>query len=439
MTLTSSPPAWLAQATTTTEAENPAAGALESLRDPSQACGEDPSWACRWIYDWTGSDAWAGVADWILAKPIAIVIILALAWIAGRLLRTVVGRIVTKMGAPAHSQRLARLRARAPAGLVSDDEQNLRAQARANTLAAVARSLTTGFVWFVALVAILDVIEINLGPLLAGAGIVGVALGFGAQQMVQDYLSGFFLVIEDQYGVGDWVDLGPEAQGVVERVTLRATRVRGVDGTVWHVPNGEVRRVGNYTQDFAYAVLDVQVSLDVDVTAVERMITEIAERLAADESWRPDITGTPDLWGVNVLTREGATVRLLLKTAPGAQWRVQRELKRRVKNAFHREGLTSSLAGQPAPVTVGSPVADRPPGADAGASHPIEDDERPRPDPSTSGETAVARDSMEVAADLERQDEQVRRGHGRHGPDREPEGTGTDTRRPDPPGDAEGD
>jgi len=411
MTLSSSMAAWLAQATATTEPGNPAAGTIDSLRDPSQACGNDPSWACRWIYDWTGSDAWAGVADWILAKPLAIVVILLVAWIAGRVLRPIAGRVATKVGAPAQSQRLARLRARAPAGLVSDEEQNLRTEARAATLSAVVRSIVTGLVWFVAFVAILDVFEINLGPLLAGAGIVGVALGFGAQQMVQDYLNGFFLVVEDQYGVGDWIDVGPDAQGVVERVTLRSTRLRGVDGTVWHVPNGEVRRVGNYTQDFAYAVLDVQVSLDVDVTAVERMITTIAERLAADESWRPDITGTPDLWGVNVLTREGATVRLLLKTAPGAQWRVQRELKRRVKSAFDREGLTTSLAGQPAPVTVGSPVADHPPGTAGGAGERrVEDDERPRPDPATTGEMAVARDSMEVAAELERREGESRRG-----------------------------
>ena len=428
-------PLLLAQATTTTAqettttTENPAAAVVEQVTDFGEGCGEDPSWACRWVYDWTGSDAWADVADWIVAKPVAIILIVVVAWIAARVLRSVAGRIVTRVGGPAQSQRLARLKSRAPAGLLSEDEENLRAEARASTLAAVVRSIVTGLVWFVAFVAILDVIEINVGPLLAGAGVVGVALGFGAQQMVQDYLNGFFLVVEDQYGVGDWIDVGPDAQGVVERVTLRSTRLRGVDGTVWHVPNGEVRRVGNYTQDFAYAVLDVQVSLDVDVAAVERMITDIAERLAADESWRPDITGTPDLWGVNVLTREGATVRLLLKTAPGAQWRVQRELKRRVKNAFDREGLTTSLAGQPAPVTVGSPVADHPPGTAGGPSRPVEDDERPRPDPATSGEMAVARDSMEVAAELERRDEQAR--HGRAGHDADPVGDDTGAASPD--------
>jgi small-conductance mechanosensitive channel len=412
----------LAQTSTTSTTEpNAAADAIDSLTNPAEACGTNPSWACRWIYDWTGSDSWAGIADWLLAKPLAIAVILLVAWIAGRVLRAIVGRTVLRIAGPAQSERLRRLSARSPIGLVGGDEEGLRAQARAGTLSTVARSLVTGFVWFTALVAILDVIEINLGPLLAGAGIVGVALGFGAQTMVRDYLNGFFLVIEDQYGVGDWVDLGPEAQGVVERVSLRSTRLRATDGTVWHVPNGEVRRVGNYTQDFAYAVLDVQVALGVDLGEVEKIITELAQELVDDPQWSDDITGSPDLWGVQTLTREGATVRLLLKTTPGAQWRVQRELRRRVKRAFDRSGLTASLAGQPAPLVFDGPEGNNPfpSGGGAGPSGPAgsagrsaaagpastEVPDPPRRDPSESGEGAVARDSMEVAARLEHDDE----------------------------------
>jgi small-conductance mechanosensitive channel len=405
----------LAQTTTTsTTTANPAADAIDSLTNPAEACGTNPSWACRWIYDWTGSDSWAGIADWLLAKPLAIAVILLVAWIAGHILRAVVDRLVKRVAGPARSARLRRLAARAPVGLVGGDEEGLRAEARASTLATVARSLVTGFVWFTALVAILDVIEINLGPLLAGAGIVGVAVGFGAQTMVRDYLNGFFLVIEDQYGVGDWVDLGPEAQGVVERVTLRSTRLRATDGTVWHVPNGEVRRVGNYTQDFAYAVLDVQVALGVDLGEVERLVTDVAQGLADDQRWSADITGTPDLWGVQTLTREGATVRLLIKTLPGAQWRVQRELRSRVKRAFDRSGLTSSLAGQPAPLVFDDPEATNPftnasggggPEVAGGPAGPAPRTESQR-DPTRTGEGAVARDSMEVAARLEHDDEQ---------------------------------
>jgi small-conductance mechanosensitive channel len=395
-----------AQSTATT-VDNPAADTIDSLTNLSEACGDQPSWACRWVSDWTGSDAWAGAADWLLAKPLAILLIAVGAWVVARILRSVVGRVVRRIADPSQSERLRRLRARAPAGLVFGDEENLRAEARASTLSTVARSITTGFVWFVALVAILDVVEINLGPLIAGAGIVGVALGFGAQSMVRDYLNGFFLVIEDQYGVGDFIDLGTDAKGVVERVSLRTTRIRAVDGTVWHVPNGEIRRVGNMTQDYAYAVLDVQVSLGVELADVERMITRIAEELADDPEWSGDITGSPDLWGVDTLTREGATLRLLLKTAPGAQWRVQRELRRRVKTGFDHMGLTDSLAGEPAPVVVG-PTGNNDPEAAAtpsAAEGSTATEGRGRRNPRGSGEDAVVRDSMEVAAELDREDQ----------------------------------
>ena len=401
----------LAQTTTTTS--NPAAEAIQSVTDISQSCGQDPSWACRVVFDWTGSSTWAGAANWLVAKPVAILVILVVAWITARILRAVVGRVITRIADPGQSVRLRRLRARAPASLVGvEEEDNLRTEARANTLSAVVRSIVTGFVWFVALVAVLDVIGINLGPLLAGAGVVGVALGFGAQTMVGDYLNGFFLVIEDQYGVGDWVDLGPDAQGVVEQVSLRSTRLRGVDGTVWHVPNGEVRRVGNFTQDFAYAVLDLQVSLDVDLHQVEQAVSRIADELCRDPAWAEDITGSPDLWGVNTLTREGATIRLLIKTAPGAQWRVQRELRRRVKGIFDDLGLTTSLAGQPAPVVVGGP-GDHPSALPGGSTPPpspadreAADDPGPR---RGSGEDAVTRDSLAVAAELEERERERQR------------------------------
>ena len=248
----------------------------------------------------------------------------------------------------------------------------IRAEARAETLTTVGRSLATGLVAFVAFIAILQVLGIDLGPLLAGAGILGVALGFGAQTMVRDYLNGFFLVLEDQYGVGDVVDLGPDARGVVEKVTFRSTRLRAVNGTVWHVPNGEILRVGNETQDFAHAVIDVQVALDADLDGIEDLVHDTADGLVADPAWTSEILGPPDLWGVDLLTREGATVRLLIKVRPGAQWRVQREMRRRLKAAFDVAGLTATLAGQPAPVSFGPGDGDRPPSGPSAPAESIE-------------------------------------------------------------------
>ena len=318
--------------TTTTMVES--TGVLDELTSPSSSCGTDPSWACTWVYDLTGSKTWAGLADWFVAKPVSIIAILAVAFVVNRLLRVVVGRAAHRMTDPTPSRSMGRLRARTPAVLLKTEDVSVRAEARAQTLTTVGRSLATGLVAFVAFIAILQVLGVDLGPLLAGAGILGVALGFGAQTMVRDYLNGFFLVLEDQYGVGDVVDLGPDARGVVEKVTFRSTRLRAVNGTVWHVPNGEILRVGNETQDFAHAVIDVQVALDADLDGIEDLVHDTADGLVADPAWASEVLGPPDLWGIDLLTREGATVRLLIKVRPGAQWRVQREMRRRLKTAF---------------------------------------------------------------------------------------------------------
>lgn len=370
--------------TTTTMVES--TGVLDELTSPSSSCGTDPSWACTWVYDLTGSKTWAGLADWFVAKPVSIIAILAVAFVVNRLLRVVVGRAAHRMTDPTPSRSMGRLRARTPAVLLKTEDVSVRAEARAQTLTTVGRSLATGLVAFVAFIAILQVLGVDLGPLLAGAGILGVALGFGAQTMVRDYLNGFFLVLEDQYGVGDVVDLGPDARGVVEKVTFRSTRLRAVNGTVWHVPNGEILRVGNETQDFAHAVIDVQVALDADLDGIEDLVHDTADGLVADPAWASEVLGPPDLWGIDLLTREGATVRLLIKVRPGAQWRVQREMRRRLKTAFDVAGLTATLAGQPAPVSFGSGEGDRPlPSPTTGSSGPSAAGGSEQPEPVDPG------------------------------------------------------
>jgi moderate conductance mechanosensitive channel len=180
-------------------------------------------------------------------------------------------------------------------------------------------------------------LEVNLGPILAGAGIAGVALGFGAQSIVKDFLSGMFIVIEDQYGVGDIVDVG-EASGVVEEVTLRSTRLRGLDGTTWHVPNGEIRRSGNKSQYWARVVLDVPVAYEADISVASALI-----KSTADEVWRGceagEILEEPELWGVEDFGDNFIAVRLVMKTLPGSQWTMARTLRARLKQAFDREGF----------------------------------------------------------------------------------------------------
>ncbi|MGA7689684.1 MAG: mechanosensitive ion channel family protein [Jiangellales bacterium] len=178
----------------------------------------------------------------------------------------------------------------------------------------------------------------NLAPLIAGAGVLGVALGFGAQTLVADFLSGVFMLMEDQYGVGDIVDLG-EASGTVEDVQLRVTKLRAVDGVVWWVRNGEVVRVGNMSQNWSRAVVDVGVAYDSDLARVRDVLSDVAHELHDDEEWTDTLLETPEVWGVEDLAADAVTVRVVLKTVPGQQWAVARELRQRVHSRLKAEGI----------------------------------------------------------------------------------------------------
>ena len=164
------------------------------------------------------------------------------------------------------------------------------------------------------------------------------ALGFGAQSLVRDFLSGIFMLIEDQYGVGDVVDLG-EASGTVEAVTLRVTRLRDQNGTVWHVPNGEILRVGNKSQQWARAVLDIAVSPQADLERAAQVIGTAAEQVWELAEAAPDVLGSPEVLGIEYLGPDAATIRVQGKTRPGAQWRVSRLLRVRIAEALAEAGI----------------------------------------------------------------------------------------------------
>lgn len=335
---------------TTTSLPNPAADAINSLSNLDEACGSDKSWACRWIYDWTGSDTWAGVADWVLAKPLAIALIVLFAVLASRIARWMIKRTMHRISDPGNQEHLKRLRKRTPGALLRTDEWNLRTEARVHTLTAVFRSLATAFIWFVAVVWILGIVGLDFGPLIAGAGIAGIALGFGTQTMVKDFIAGFFLVVEDQFGVGDVVDLGENAKGTVEQVTLRATRVRDVEGTVWHVPNGQLTRVANKSQEWARALIDVVVPYSADLDQVSELMQSVADDLTSDERWKPDVLERADIWGVQDFATDGIHIRMVIKTKPAAQFGLLRELRRRLKTAFEVAGIPFAHAGGPTEV-----------------------------------------------------------------------------------------
>nr|WP_257907209.1 mechanosensitive ion channel family protein [Janibacter limosus] len=177
-----------------------------------------------------------------------------------------------------------------------------------------------------------------LAPLLASAGVGGVALGFGAQALVRDYLSGIFMILEDQYGVGDFIDTG-EAVGTVEEVTLRVTRLRDLDGVVWHVRNGEIIRIGNRSQGWSTVMVDLPFSYGEDVDRVIGIITDAVSRMKDDGHWSEVLRETPSVLGVETITAGTVTVRVFATCTPNENWGIQREIRRRVKEAFDREGI----------------------------------------------------------------------------------------------------
>ena len=292
----------------------------------ADVCGDDPSWLCRATLDASGDETLTRVVDVVLGPPLAIALIVLVAIIANRLARRALGRALASLD-----------RERPGAGPVAA----LRRAQRVHALTSVLGSVASFVIVAIATLMILGELGIELGPLLAGAGIVGVALGFGSQALVRDFLSGLFILAEDQFGVGDIVDLDRTTTGTVEAVSLRTTRLRAVDGTVWHVPNGDIRRVGNMSQLWSRALLDVTVAYDADIERAKAVLLETARTLAAEDD---TILEEPEVWGVEQLGADGVTLRLVVKTTPSEQWRVSRALRERLKAALDAAGIAMPAA-----------------------------------------------------------------------------------------------
>jgi small conductance mechanosensitive channel len=241
-------------------------------------------------------------------------------------------------GGEASSGALSTLQQRARQSLAQIAQTSERGSQRTRTLGSVLRHVASIAIWAVALMMVLAELGVSIGPLLAGAGIIGVALGFGAQSLVRDFLSGIFMLVEDQYGVGDVVDLG-EASGVVEQVTLRVTVVRDVEGTVWYVPNGEIRRVGNKSQTWARTILDIEVAYDTEVEHATRVIKDVADSVWRAQAPGATVIAEPEIWGLEQFGPNAIVLRLAVKTKPGEQWAVGREIRARLKEAFDAEGI----------------------------------------------------------------------------------------------------
>lgn len=277
------------------------------------------------------NDFLLALIDTLLSPGLNILLILILASVASIVAKRLIARAVDRSKAPSDGRRND---LRRKIGLAEGDPlDSLRRAQRAEAVGALARSIVSVVIWTLAVFMVLGQIGINLGPLIAGAGIIGVALGFGAQDLVKDFLSGVFMLAEDQYGVGDVIDAGA-AIGVVEGISLRTTRVRDVTGTLWHLPNGEIARVGNMSQDWARALLDVGVSYGTDLEIASEIIQRVASEMAHDPEFEDHFLGEPEIWGVQDLGPDSVDIRLVIRTKPGEQWGIARELRRRIKTAF---------------------------------------------------------------------------------------------------------
>lgn len=311
--------------------------------DLTDACGEPPTFVCEQIFDATdGNEALARVTAWFIDTPLRMAIILLVAWLITRFgtrsIERLVARVVSSDRSAARRQ-LLRLGITDPSKVLGDDDPVEQARiaarktGRAESISSVIGSTLYALVWSVAVAMVIGELGLNLGPLIAGAGIVGVAFGFGAQSLVKDCISGLFMLMEDQYGIGDVVDLG-EAVGVVEEIALRTTVLRGLDGTVWHVPNGEVRRVGNMSQHYSVALIDIDVAYNADLGKARDLIQSTAMQLCESEAWADKVLEEPVLLGIETLGADGITFRMTVMTSPGTQWSLQRELRLALKQAL---------------------------------------------------------------------------------------------------------
>ncbi len=219
----------------------------------------------------------------------------------------------------------------------SSSHSTSRGNLRANTLVQLSNSMTTVAIFGLTLLLVLDQLGVNLAPLLAGASVAGIAIGFGAQAFVKD-LFAESQCLRKTNGVGDVIDFG-ESSGVVESITLKSTRVRALDGTLWHIPNGEISRVANKTQGWSRAILDVSVSYSSDIEDVIEKIQKILDDFSNDPKVSSKLISSPEIWGVENLGDNSVDIRIAIKVLPGEHWQLMRDLRLILKQRFDSLGI----------------------------------------------------------------------------------------------------
>jgi small conductance mechanosensitive channel len=269
----------------------------------------------------------------LISHSAEIVAIIAAAVILRALLTRTIQRAVERATAAAESRAGRLIEGRL---LVVSERRRQRTKA----IGSVLRSLTTAVISAVALLMVISVLEIPTAPILASASVIGVAVGFGARNLVTDFVSGIFMILEDQYGVGDVINAG-DATGTVEEIGLRVTRLRDAEGIVWYIRNGEITRIGNISQGWGRVVVDLAVSAGEDTTRVRELLTTVAVRLYNEELWRPRfLSEEPSVFGLESFDAEQMVFRIEIRSKPDEVETIARELRGRLKLACDKAGIT---------------------------------------------------------------------------------------------------
>jgi moderate conductance mechanosensitive channel len=331
-------------------ATSPAAASLEGMPRTAAQAG-------NWV-----DDNWAG---W-LNNGLRIVLILVVAVILRALVRRTISKLIDRMNRGAEAAAATAL-----GGLLVNAE---RRKQRSEAIGSVLRSMASFLILGTAALTVLSALHIDLAPLLASAGVAGVAIGFGAKNLVTDFLSGVFMILEDQYGVGDVIDAGV-ASGTVVEVGLRVTKLRGDNGAIWYVRNGEVKRIGNLSQGWATASVDVQVGAGADLERARTVIAETADLLGKEDPWDEVLWEPVQVLGLESVGPDSVVIQVQAKTMPGGAAGVARELRWRIKQAFDREGIP--LTGGAPEATVNDPAAEAAKGDPVPASAAEEEPAQP--------------------------------------------------------------
>lgn len=275
-------------------------------------------------------------AEGAIAATFSIIVVIIVAFIVLRILGTLVQNIIERV-------------------LEANDQTPRELQQKAQTLANVIESAGRFVVFIIAGMMVLSNLGFEIAPLLASAGIAGLAIGLGAQSLIKDTINGFFILMENQYGVGDVIAVG-EASGTVEEITLRRTVLRAVNGAQVIIPNGEIRTVENQSKGWSRAVIDIETATNVDDARVLVLLHELLDPIQSDPVIGSDVLEPPQILGISSISVTGVTFRILVKTKPLQQWMVERELRLRIRQTFIENGIAM-------PVLTSAAVA--PPGAPA--------------------------------------------------------------------------